>query len=266
MEEPTTAEDLLSHYPRPLKDLQKIVKKMGFVSPMLVCDGLDEADLLDPSKYPGVLNHMVQGMCHFQILTRFFFFIFYFIFYFYFLFLFLLLFIYFFFSLYFVQPNFPIPFLTTTTTTTTTTSTFLVLFLPNTVSRLGLNDPYLIKRWRRDIFPPRELQWESDTLLQLASRRFSAYQEGGEEGGEGGEGGEGRGGRGGVVPTFEDCLSRVSVGGRVRFLSRLRTPRQMLLCCAALILRLEREGRLFARDSDLELAVGLALSNADVDA
>ena len=217
---------------------------MGYISPMLVCDGLDEADLLDPSKYPGVLNHMVQGMCHFQILTRLFFFLHF-------------LFLHLFFLSKKKNPS-SLPF-----SPSSPHSTFLVLFLPNTVSRLGLNDPFLIKRWRRDIFPPRELQWEADTLLQLASRRFSAYQER-ERGGERGEGEEE--GEEIVVPSFEDCLSRVSGGGRVRFLSRLRTPRQMLLCCAALILRLEREGRLFARDSDLELAVGLALSNADVDA
>jgi len=207
MEDSGSVEEILANYNRPLKDLQKTVKRLGYVAPMLVCDGLDEAELLDPSKYPGVLNHLVQEMCHFHILT----------------------------------------------------SAFLVLFLPNTVSKLGLNDPFIIKRWRRDIFPPRELQWEADTLLQLASRRFAAYQtkREAEEGGEGGEGGR--------VPTFEDLLSKVSLGGRVRYLSRLRTPRQMLLCCAALILRLEREGRIFATDSDLELTVSLALNNADVD-
>jgi hypothetical protein len=62
---------ILADFANPLKDLKKLAKRLGFCSgPLIVCDGLDEADLLDPSKYPGVLNHLVREICYFNILNR----------------------------------------------------------------------------------------------------------------------------------------------------------------------------------------------------
>jgi hypothetical protein len=127
------------------------------------------------------------------------------------------------------------------------TSACMLLFLPDLVTNLGLNDPFVTKRWRRDVFPPRELQWESDLLLELAAKRFAAYQMN-EEGVE--------------VAGFDSLLSEISMSTKVRYLSRLRTPRQILLCFSSLIHRLERENRIHAMDADLELAVQQSLSNA----
>ena len=124
----------------------------------------------------------------------------------------------------------------------------MLLFLPDSVSNLGLNDPFITKRWRRDVFPPRELQWESDLLLELAARRFAAYQIPPYDDNV-------------DVPTFDSLLSEISLGTRVRHLSRLRTPRQILLCFYFLIDRLERENRVRAQDADLELAAQTTLSN-----
>eukprot|EP00008_Paramoeba_atlantica_P004482 CAMPEP_0201485668 /NCGR_PEP_ID=MMETSP0151_2-20130828/9758_1 /ASSEMBLY_ACC=CAM_ASM_000257 /TAXON_ID=200890 /ORGANISM="Paramoeba atlantica, Strain 621/1 / CCAP 1560/9" /LENGTH=563 /DNA_ID=CAMNT_0047869905 /DNA_START=211 /DNA_END=1902 /DNA_ORIENTATION=+ len=195
-----TAEEVLKVFENPLKDLKKCVKALGFL-PLLVCDGLDEADLLDPCKYPGVMNHLVREMCYHQILNN----------------------------------------------------AFLLLFLPDSVSNLGLNDPFLISRWRRDIFPPRELQWETDLLLHLAARRFAAYQIDSPSFEDVSQQQQQ------FLPSFDTMMSKVTPAGRARHLSRLQTPRQMLLCCETLILRLEREGRLYAADSDLELAVQRAI-------
>ena len=62
---------ILADFANPLKDLKKLTKRLGFCSgPLIVCDGLDEADLLDPAKYPGVLNHLVREICYFNILNR----------------------------------------------------------------------------------------------------------------------------------------------------------------------------------------------------
>ena len=160
----------------PVKDVRKCVKTLGFLQLLLVCDGLDEADLLDPCKYPGVMNHIVREMCYYQILNRLGFF---------------------FYSFFFTQ-SFSI-------------SAFLLLFLPDSVSNLGLNDPTIMKRWRRDVFPPRELQWETDVLIHLASRRFSAYQinpsalssEVSDDS---------------ACPSFETLMSKLSNTGRVPFL------------------------------------------------
>ncbi|KAI3438402.1 hypothetical protein D9Q98_000834 [Chlorella vulgaris] len=140
-------------------------------------------------------------------------------------------------------------------------------FFPDSRLSLDLNTDKTLKEARFDRHFVRDLQWSRHQLEELAERRFMAAQVEQLRLGSGGSGVSPRRGDEGQwedkqLYSFADLFNSIKVEDFSSYISKLTTPRELMLFMTELLARIEAHPDTQLSAQDMEIAVSRALEQA----